>query len=78
MLKQKPDLWRAGLAGKSENRGWFFLSSPRRPVNHLVLFRLAAINGIGVAGGWAERLAIWCPLVDMAAKVLRQVVEGRV
>jgi hypothetical protein len=63
--KAKPDLWRAGLAENTENRGWFFLSSPRRQVNLLRLlsvikFRNVIIDGIALAGWpkcpWLSRL----------------------
>lgn len=63
--KAKPDLIGAGLAEKTENRGWFFLSSPRRQVNHLrllsvVQFRNVVIDGIALVGWpacpWLSRL----------------------
>ena len=51
---QKPDHV-AGLAGKSENRGWFFLSFLARHVNHLhhfavIQFRNTLVDGIALAG----------------------------
>ena len=41
-------------------------------------FRLRPIAGLGLAGGWCDRLTLWIPLVDMTAKLLRAVAEGRI
>ena len=77
--KAKPDLWRAGLAGKSENRGWFSMSSLRGSVNLSGLFfQNRSLAGLLVSGFWAERLSMWLPALDMAARMLRDAVEGRV
>ena len=67
-----------GLSGKTRIVGEVILAKSRHPVNHLVLFRLAAVNGLGLAGGWAERLSLWLPALDMAARLLREVIGGRI
>jgi len=77
--KAKPGPPRVGLAEKTENRGWFFLSSLRRQVNLSGLFfHLVPVNGLGLAGGWCDLLTLWCPLLDMAARALRDAIGGRI
>lgn len=54
-----------------------FLAKDRRPVNTSALFfYLLSVTGLSLAGGWAERSVIWLPTLDMAAKLLREVVGG--
>lgn len=80
MLKNtSPDLLWAGAYGKNqENRGWPFLTSPLAPVNPSdFLFHLLPLAGLLMAGGWGDRLVIWCPLLDQAARLLLVVEGGR-
>ena len=72
----------ADLKG-AKNEAWGVnnptLAKSRRAVNiHALFFHLLPVNGLGLAGGWADRLVIWLPMVDMAARLLREVVEGRI
>jgi len=43
-----------------------------------LLFRFQPVSGLELAGGWAGRLLIWLPMLDMAARLLRAATEGRV
>lgn len=77
--RMRPEVLREPRGAKIETSSCpSFVNSLPRPVNHLVLFRLAAVNGLGLAGGWADRLTLWLPALDQAAKLLREVAEGRI
>lgn len=68
-----------GLSRKTEIVCAFWVAFPRRQVNLSGLsFRLRPIAGLSLAGGWLSLLTLWCSLLDMAAKVLRAVAEGRI
>lgn len=41
-------------------------------------FRIRPLAGLVLAGGWADRLTLWLPLVDMTFRTLRAVVESRI
>lgn len=76
--KKRPRLLAESKGAKTEKSSCkLFIDTSNLSVNRLVLFRFAAVNGLALAGGWAERLAIWCPLVDMAALMLRASEGGR-
>jgi hypothetical protein len=56
-----------------------FLAKFRRPVNLQGLyFHLLPVAGCLLAGGWTDRLTLWLPLLDLTAKVLREVAEGQI
>lgn len=76
---QKPDHV-AGLCGKDKkNCGGFLLSSLRGLVNLSGLFfQNRPLAGLLVSGFWVERLTIWLPALDMAARLLRALVEVQV
>ena len=68
-----------GLSEKTENVCKSFLAKFRRPVNLSDLFfHLLPVSGCLLAGGWTDRLTLWLPLLDLTAKLLREVSEGRV
>ena len=68
-----------GLSGKTRIVGEFILAKSRLPVNtHGLFFRLLPVAGLGLAGGWAARLVLWLPMADMAARLLRALMEARV
>lgn len=74
-----PDCGGPGFSRKTEIACAFWVAFSRRSVNLFsLLFRFLPLAGLGLAGGWADRLVIWCPLLDMAAKVLRAVAESHV
>ena len=77
--KMRPEVLREPRSAKT-NASYCssFVSAPGRSVNRLILFRYIIVNGLGIAGGWADRLALWLPLLDMAAKLLRSLMEARV
>jgi hypothetical protein len=79
LKKASPDLLGAGAYGENqENRGWPFLTSPFSPVNPSdLLFHLLPVSGLALAGGWADRLVLWVPMMAMAALMLRTQAEGR-
>jgi len=79
VLKQKPDQ-AAGPCGKNMgNRGWFSMAFSHGPVNPAaILFHLQPLAGCFLAGGWAERLVLWLPMADQAARLLRDAVGGRI
>jgi hypothetical protein len=69
-----------GIEGAKDD-AWckFFFANPRRQVNLSgLLFHVQPLSGLALAGGWCDRLIIWLPLLDMAARVLRDAVGGRV
>jgi len=79
MLKQKPDQ-AAGPCGKTRRScGGLLLPFPLGPVNPSALrFRVLPLAGLALAGGWAERLVLWLPMADQAARLLRDAIGGRI
>jgi len=68
-----------GPSRKAVTVGKSWVAFSRRLVNLSNLyFHLLPLAGCFLAGGWCDRLTLWCPLLDMAAKVLRDVVWGRI
>jgi len=68
-----------GLSRKTVNVCNSFLAVPRRFVNpSALLFRVRPLAGLALAGGWAERLVLWLPMADQAARLLRDAVGGRI
>ena len=41
-------------------------------------FHLQPLAGLVLAGGWADRLVLWLPLADQAARLLRSLMEARI
>jgi len=68
-----------GDGAKNESSSKFFLAVPRRLVNlHGLFFHLLPLAGLLTSGVWCDRLALWIPLVDMAVRLLRYAVGGRI
>ncbi len=43
-----------------------------------ILFRLRSLAGLLSCGFWAERTCLWIVVLDQAARLLRDTVEGRI
>lgn len=82
----KKPVGKTGFLGRGASFGFLECSSSkpliknwRTAVNVSCLyFHLRPLAGLLSCGFWAERLNLWLPMVDMAAKVLRSLMEGRI
>lgn len=72
--------WGAGPCGKNMgNRGWFSMAFSHGAVKPAGLyFHLRPLAGLLSCGVWCDRLVLWLPLVDQAARLLRDAVGGRI
>ncbi|OLN30695.1 hypothetical protein DVDV_0397 [Desulfovibrio sp. DV] len=43
-----------------------------------IYFRIRSLAGLLVSGFWAERLTLWLPALDQAARMLRALMEARI
>lgn len=79
-LKTKtPAVAGPGLSEKTELVCNSFLAVPRRFVNFPGLFfRVRPLAGLLTSGVWCDRLALWIPLLDQAARLLRDTIGGRI
>jgi len=54
-----------------------YVATSYRFVN-ILRFHLQPLAGLFLAGGWCDLLTLWCPLLDMAARALRDAIGGRI
>ena len=81
----KKPVGKTGFLGRGASFGFWECSSSkpliknwRTAVNVSCLyFHLRPLAGLLYCGFWAERLSMWLPTLDQAARLLRDVIGGR-